>query len=276
VPRTEIQKKLTKLKEILSGTASCLVAFSGGVDSSFLLAIAREVLKDKVLAGIAISPTFPKRELGSARKIAKRLKVKLIEFRSRELKLEAFYKNSPLRCYYCKEELFSELKAIAQKKGLKWVVEGSNLDDLSDYRPGRKAILELGIRSPLLEAGLSKAEVRRLSKRIGLETWDKPSFACLASRIPYGEEINLEKLRKIERAEQVLFKLGFQTFRVRYHQEVARVELDNRGRNRLLREPGLGRRIYQEFSKIGFLYTAMDLLGYRSGSMNLGLNKGRD
>jgi len=255
---------------------SCLVAFSGGVDSSLLLVIAREVVGDKVMAGIAVSPTFPKRELEFARKIAKRLKVKLIEFKSDELKLKAFYKNSPLRCYYCKKELFAKLKAIAQKKRLKWVVEGSNLDDLSDYRPGRKAILELGIRSPLLEVGLSKKEIRELSKKMGLESWDKPSFACLASRFPYGEEINLEKLRKIEKAEEVLFKLGFKTFRVRYHQEVARIELDNRGRRRLLREPGLGRRIYQEFSKIGFLYTALDLLGYRSGSMNLGLKKGRD
>jgi pyridinium-3,5-biscarboxylic acid mononucleotide sulfurtransferase len=265
----ELEKKLDKLTKILAGLDSALVAFSGGVDSTLLLAVARQLLKNKVKAATAVSPTFPKWEKRDAERIAKQLGVKHIMFNSDELELEQFCANPKNRCYFCKKELFTKLKQIAKKESLKYVIEASNTDDLSDFRPGRKAIAELKIKSPLLEAGLSKAEVRAASKKLGLPTFDKPSFACLASRFQYGEQITRARLKQVERAENLLRELGFKVFRVRFHGEVARLELDQQGMTRLLADKSLREKIYTKFRSLGFDYTALDLLGYRSGSMNL-------
>ena len=268
----DLDRKVGLLKELLGKMGSALVAYSGGVDSSFLLAIAKQALGDQVKAATALSPTFPAREKQEAEEIAQSLGVELIEFQSQELEQEQFRQNPENRCYYCKRELFRKLGKIAGQNHLRWIVEASNLDDLSDYRPGRKAIEELEIRSPLLEIGFTKSEIREASKRIGLKTWDKPSFACLASRFPYGEPITPEKLAQVEKAEEYLRTQGFKVIRVRHHRQVARIELDQPGMEKLLSSPELRQTICQEFRKLGFLYASLDLLGYRSGSMNLALD----
>jgi len=265
----ELDQKLSRLRNIISDLGSVLVAFSGGVDSTLLLCVARQVLNDEVKAATAVSPTFPSWERKEAEATAKELGAKLIVFESSELEQEQFCRNPENRCYFCKRELFQKLKAIAKKQKLKYVAEASNLDDLSDYRPGRKAIEEIGIKSPLLDAQLSKAEIREASRRLGLKTFDKPGFACLASRFPYGERITKEKLAKVEQAENILRETGFKIFRVRYHREVARIELDRQEIERMLSDRKLCEKIYAEFQTIGFLYTSLDLLGYRTGSMNL-------
>jgi uncharacterized protein len=267
----ELDNKSARLKDLLQKMDSVLIAYSGGVDSTFLLASAKSALGTRVKAATAVSPTFPAWEKEDAEKIAKSLGVEQIVFESNELESEQFCSNPENRCYYCKQELFTKLKKIAEQNGLAVIAEASNLDDLRDYRPGRRAVEELGIRSPLLEAGFSKAEIREASKRLGLPTWDKPSFACLASRFPYGSEITPEKLEQVENAEDFLRGQGFRVLRVRHHGEVARIELDQQGIERLLSSPDLRSRIYAHFRSLGFLYTSLDLLGYRTGSMNLTL-----
>lgn len=247
-------KKLESLKEYFKTLDSVAVAFSSGVDSTFLLKIAYEVLGDKVVAFTAKSPLFPKRELEEAKEFCKKNEIKHIIV---EIDIDKIKHNPQNRCYICKKNIFSKFLEIAKENSIKYVVEGSNLDDTSDYRPGLQAVKELGIKSPLLEVGLTKNEIRALSNN------QKSSFACLASRFVYGEEITIEKLEMIEKAEQLLFEAGFKQFRVRIHNKLARIEVFPEDFNKLLEMD-----IYSRFKNLGFEYVTMDLSGYRTGSMN--------
>ena len=245
-----------------------VVAFSGGVDSTFLLKIARDTLgAENVLAVTALSPLYPERELRGAKKMVEEMEVKHLLIESNELEIEGFSKNPPDRCYLCKRELFGELMKVAQKGKISSVIEGSTLDDEKDYRPGKKAIRELGIRSPLVEASFTKADVREVSKSLGLPTWDKPSFACLASRFPYGEEITQEGLRKVNEAEDFLIGLGFKQVRVRHYKDLARIEIFKEEIGRLL-DGAIREKVVIHLKKIGYRYITLDLQGFRSGSMN--------
>ena len=260
-------EKLAHLKELLREMDGAVVAFSSGVDSTFLLRVAHEVLGERVIAATIRSHTFPKRELDEAVSFCRAEGVRHEVIDSEELDIPGFAENPPDRCYHCKKELFSRLLAFAHANGLAAVLEGSNLDDDGDYRPGRRAIKELGIRSPLHEAGLSKAEIRALSREMGLPTSDKPSFACLASRFPYGERITAGALERVERAEQWLLDagLGLKQLRVRSHGALARIEVPSDAIPRLAARAA---EIAAAFKELGFSYVALDLLGYRTGSMN--------
>ena len=221
----EIENKLDKLKKHLKQLESVAVAYSGGVDSTFLLKIARDVLGDNVIAVTARSSTYPEREFREAAEFVRKMGIRHVVITSEELDIEGFADNPTNRCYYCKRELLSKVMEVAQSNNIRHVIEGSNVDDLGDYRPGRQAIRELGVGSPLLEAGLGKEEIRILSKKMNLPTWNKPAFACLASRFPYGQKITGDKLPVIDQAEQFLLDLGFRQVRVRHHGDIARIEV---------------------------------------------------
>jgi uncharacterized protein len=246
---------------------SLAVAYSGGVDSTFLLKVAHDVLKDRAIAVTARSSTYPEREFKEAAEFTRSAGIKHIIIQSEELDIEGFTNNPPNRCYLCKYELFSKIKEVAGKHHIQYIAEGSNIDDLGDYRPGMQAIKELGIISPLKDACLGKDAIRKLSKQMGLPTWDKPAFACLASRFPYGEKITRDKLAMVDRAEQYLLDLGFKQVRVRYHGDTARIEVAETERLEFF-DLKLMDKIYKQFKRIGFAYTALDLKGYRTGSMN--------
>lgn len=265
-----IQKKFEHLKTILNDMGSVLVAFSGGVDSTFLLKTAHDVLRDKAIALTATSPTYPDREFQDTKMLAQEIGVEHIIVESNELLIPNFAENTDKRCFYCKSELFDICNEKAKELGLNFVADGSNVDDMSDYRPGRDAAKELGVRSPLVEAGLSKHEIRQISKAIGLETWEKPSFACLSSRFPYGTKITEERLAKIEKCEEMLRNLGFSQFRVRYHNEIARIEVLPSEINKFL-DKEIRNIIVYSFKQHGFTYITLDLQGYRTGSMNEGM-----
>jgi len=261
-------KKLVKLEQILQRMQRVVVAYSGGADSTFLLKVAVDALgRDNALAVTAKSETYTSSELRGAVKNAKKIGARHIVISTNELNNPQFIKNPRDRCYYCKQELFSRLKKIAKKENMKFVIDASNIDDLKDYRPGAKAKKELGAQSPLQEAGFSKADIRRFSKKLGLATWDKPAMACLASRIPYGENIKPDTLRRIEKAEACLNRLGFRHARVRCHGNIARIEVPSEDISKLTKFQ-IRIEIIKKLKAFGFMYVALDLQGYRTGSLN--------
>jgi len=262
-----LRSKYDRLKNGLAKMGRVLVAFSGGVDSALLLKTARDVLGRNVLAVIATSETYPTREVRAARALARRLAVRTKVIHTEELRNPDFAANAPDRCYHCKRELFSALRGIAEQEGLAFVLDGANADDRSDFRPGSRAGRELGVRSPLQQAGLSKTEIRTLSRALGLPTWNKPSLACLASRFPYHTRIEPEGLRRVGRAEEFLRRLGLRQLRVRDHGSVARIEVETADFAKLL-APRARARLTRYFKKLGYTYVTLDLDGYRTGSLN--------
>ena len=263
----ETETKLKNLENILREMSSLLIAFSGGVDSTFLVKVAHSALGEKALAVTAKSPSYPASELKEARQLAHEIGVEHMVIDSEELDNADFSRNPPRRCYFCKKELFSKLINLAGEKGIKWVADATNSDDEDDFRPGRDAAKELGIRSPLLEAELDKNDIRQLSKELGLPTWDKPAYACLASRFPYGERITEEKLKKIDKAETFLKSLGFGQLRLRHHDSLARIEVDKEDISAFLDEKRRNE-IIDYLKTLGYRYITLDLQGYRTGSLN--------
>ncbi|MDR2501702.1 MAG: ATP-dependent sacrificial sulfur transferase LarE [Oscillospiraceae bacterium] len=266
----KLHEKYAALRDALSALPNLLVAFSGGVDSTFLLKTAHDALGGRAAAVTASSCSFPKRELDAARAFCEKLGVRHFTVESEELDVPGFSDNPKNRCYLCKNELYNHIWQLAREQGFSYIAEGSNTDDEGDYRPGLLAVREQGVLSPLRSAGLGKGDIRALSRELDLETWDKPSFACLASRFPYGERLTQEKLTAVDRAEQLLLDLGVRQVRVRHHGLVARIETDDAGMTLLL-DPFIRKNIYARFRELGFDYAALDLLGYRTGSMNEGL-----
>jgi uncharacterized protein len=249
-----------------------VVAFSGGVDSTFLARAARDAVGDAALLVTADSETYPAAELEETRRLAALLGMRHEVVRTRELDRPEYARNSSDRCFHCKEELFTRLEPIARQAGSALVIYGANMDDLGDHRPGMKSAETRGVRAPLIEAALWKEEIRALSRELGLPTWDKPSFACLSSRFQYGDRITAEKLRQVDAAEAFLRSLGFRQLRVRHHDRVARLEIPREDMPRLWEE-GRHERIVKRFREIGYHYVAVDLLGFQSGSANLILRR---
>jgi uncharacterized protein len=263
----ELNEKYHSLRAALQALGSVVVAFSGGVDSTFLLKVAHDVLGDRAIAVTAASCSFPERELKEAKAFCAAQGIRHIVCQSEELDIEGFRQNPKNRCYLCKHELFEKIWAIAKAEGFQAVAEGSNMDDNGDYRPGLIAVAELGVQSPLRGASLTKAEIRQLSRELGLSTWNKQSFACLSSRFVYGETIDEARLHMVDQAEQLLLDFGFHQVRVRVHGTIARIEVLPEEFPKLLEER-IRETVYHQFKALGFSYVTMDLGGYRTGSMN--------
>ncbi|MCR5657309.1 MAG: ATP-dependent sacrificial sulfur transferase LarE [Butyrivibrio sp.] len=263
-----LQEKLNKLEEYIKSLGSLAVGFSGGVDSTLLLVVAHEVLGDKAIAVTSADVSVPEREVSEADAFCKEWGIRQVTCKVDPLQIESYKHNHPDRCYHCKHLIFSEIKKVAAENGIEYVAEGSNIDDLGDYRPGLKAVEELGVKSPLREAGMLKEDIRIISKAMGLPTWSKPAYACLASRFVYGEEITAEKLKMIDQAEQFLIENGFIQERVRLHGNLARIEVPAEDISRLA-EDGIRQAVFARFKELGFTYVTLDLQGYKMGSMNL-------
>lgn len=265
---TNIQlQKLEDLRNYVKQLNSAAVAFSGGVDSSFLLKVVADVLGENAIAVTAILPSFPSREFTEAASFCQEHGIRHLLCEVQQLAIEGFVQNPKDRCYHCKKEIFRQIQTIADENKMEHILEGSNTDDDGDYRPGMLAVAELGIISPLKVCGLSKTDICMLSKYLGLSTWEKPSFACLASRFVYGERITEEKLSMVDGAEQLLFDLGFRQFRVRVHGRMARIEVEPEEFARMIQQE-VRVEITEKFREYGFTYVALDLAGYRTGSMN--------
>ncbi len=261
------REKFENLKKYLRELGSVCIAFSGGVDSTFLLAVASEVLNDKAIAVTVHASMHTKREYNESVDFASKLGVNHIVIEANEYSIKEFVDNDKDRCYYCKRAIFTKIKEIALENETEYVADGTNVDDDNDYRPGMRALNELGVVSPLKMAGLTKQDIRDLSKQMNLLTWDKPSFACLASRIPYGMKITPEKLSMVEAAEEILIELGFRQFRVRHHGDIARIELPPDEIRDFINKENIDD-VVERFKKIGFTYVTLDLEGYRMGSLN--------
>lgn len=262
-----LDEKFEKLKEHLKSLEKVVIAYSGGVDSTFLLRVSHDVLGENVVAVTARSSTYPEREFNEAKEYINSIGVKHIVIISEELEIEGFSKNPINRCYFCKKELFTKIKEATNSFKINNILDGSNFDDIGDYRPGMTAAKELGVISPLKAAELTKKDIRELSKRLNIPTWNKPAFACLSSRFPYGHEITEPKLKMVEKAEQFLLDLGFRQLRVRHHEEIARIEVASEERSKFF-DLELMDKVGKKFKEIGFKYITLDILGYRTGSMN--------
>ena len=262
-----LKEKYEKLSNYLAGKRPLAVAFSAGVDSTFLLKAAHDALGDGVIAVTAKPYSFPDREFAEAEAFCKAEGIRQLTARVNEFEIEGYSQNPPDRCYLCKKTLFTRMMELAKEAGAQYIAEGSNMDDLGDYRPGLQAIEELQVLSPLREAGLYKQDIRDLSRQLGLPTWEKPSYACLATRFVYGEEITLEKIGMVDQAEQLLLDLGFRQMRVRVHGDMARIEVPAEDLPRLMSDE-IRMKVYDSLREYGFRYISADLKGYRTGSMN--------
>ncbi len=263
----DAREKASRLRDLLAGCESVLIAFSGGVDSAYLAITAQDVLGSRALVVTADSPSYPDTHRQLALSIAREFTLSHEMIQTAELERPEYRANPANRCYYCKDELYSRLTALARARGLAVVIDGNNADDRGDYRPGRQAAREHGVRSPLDEADLTKDEIRELAREAGLASWDEPASACLSSRIPYGHEVTDERLRQIERAEAALRDLGFRVFRVRHHDTVARLEIAKAEMPRAL-DPEINARLVSQLKALGYQYVSLDLQGYRLGSLN--------